>query len=116
MDKKFPQRTTRQNAAIHVLFKELADELNGAGLTMQRVLKPGVDISWTPESIKTYIWKPVQEAMFNKKSTTELDTKQVDQVFEIINHHLGEKFGISIQFPSIKEILFQQSVKEKHGQ
>lgn len=109
MDK---QRTLRQNNSIHLLFKILADELNENGLTMQKVLKPGVDIYWTPESVKEYLWKPVQEAMLAKKSTTELTTKEIDQVFEVISKHLGEKFGLSLVFPSIKELLLQE---EAHG-
>lgn len=96
---------------MHLMFKMLADELNENGLTMQKVLKPGIEIYWTPEACKTYLWKPVQEAMFNKKSTTELDTRQVDQVFEVINKHIGEKFGLTIEFPSIEAIALQQ-IKE----
>lgn len=99
------KRTSRQNKSLHLLFEMLADELNDAGLDMKKVLKPGVDIPWTKESIKEYIWRPIQQAQLSKKSTTELTTKEIDSVFDTINRHLGEKFGIHVPFPSIDELM-----------
>ena len=83
----------------------LADELNDSGLDMKKVLKPGVDIPWTKSSIKEYIWRPIQEVQLSKKSTTDLTTKEIDEVFETINRHLGEKFGVHVPFPSIDELM-----------
>ena len=83
----------------------LADELNDSGLDMKKVLKPGVDIPWTKESIKEYIWRPIQEAQLNKKSTKDLTTKEIDEVFDTINRHLGEKFGVFVPFPSMDELM-----------
>ena len=94
------KRTLTQNNAIHKYFELLANDLNDAGLSMQKVLKPNVDIDWTPEMIKTYLWKPIQEAMFQKKSTTELTTKEVGQVYETLNRHLGSKIEIHTPFPT----------------
>jgi hypothetical protein len=82
------------------MFNLLAEQLNDNGLSMQKVLKPSVEILWTPESVKEYLWRPVQKAMLNKQSTTELESKEIDQVFQILNKHLGEKFGIVLEFPS----------------
>lgn len=99
------KRTTRQNKALHLLYGMLADELNDSGLDMKKVLKPGVDIPWTKESIKEYIWRPIQEAQLNKKSTKDLTTKEIDEVFDTINRHLGEKFGVFVPFPSMDELM-----------
>ena len=98
-------RTTRQNSALHLMFTQLADELTKAGLDMKKTLKPEIDIRWTPENIKEYMWRPIQVALLNKKSTTELTTREIDQVFDIICKHLGEKFGITIEFPSIETLI-----------
>jgi len=94
------QRTITQNKAMHKYFELLATELNDAGLTMRKVLKPTVDIDWTPEAIKTYLWKPIQDALYQKNSTTELDKKQVSLVFETLNRHLGTKLGVHVPFPT----------------
>lgn len=66
--KKYPQRTKQQNRALHVLFRMMSDLLNENGLDMRKTLKPGVDIPWSPEAVKEFLWRPVQEAQFNKHS------------------------------------------------
>lgn len=106
--KKYPKRTLTQNAALHVYFKLVADSLNSAGLDMKKVLKPEVDIPWTPVTIKEYIWRPVQKAQLKKNSTTELTTKEIDEIFDTINRHLGEKFGVHEDWPSIETIMNAQ--------
>ena len=99
------KRTDKQNRSLHLLFKLLAEELNENGLDMRRTLKPGVEIPWSGDSVKEFLWRPIQEAQLNKKSTTELTTKEIDAVFDTITRHIGEKFGIYVPFPSIDEVL-----------
>ena len=103
--KVYPQRTPRQSRALHVLFDLLAKNLNEHGLDQRKVLKESVDIPWSKDSIKAQIWRPVQKAQLNKNSTTELTTKEIDEVFDTIIKHLGQKFGISQDFPSIDTVL-----------
>jgi hypothetical protein len=107
MENKEETLTRQQQKAIHVLFRLLADELNLAGLDMKKVLRPEVDIPWTDKSVKEYLWRPVQRIMTGKESTTELckSNKEIDSIFDVINRHLGEKFGIHVAFPSIEEIM-----------
>ena len=71
---------------------------------MRVVLKPTYSILWTPESVKRDLWKPLQKAMFNKESTTELSTAEVSKVYEQIAHILGDKFGVELDFPSEQEL------------
>ena len=99
------QRTLQQNRALHKLFGMIAEQLNLAGLDMRMVLKPGISISWTPDMVKEYLWRPIQKAKLNKVSTTELTTKEIDEAFEPLKLHLAEKFGIEQQFPSVEEII-----------
>ncbi len=102
------QRTSQQNRALHLLFTMIAERLNEAGLEMKKVLKPEVEIRWTPDSIKEYLWRPVQKIMLGKESTTQLSTKDIDQVFMVICRHLGEKFGVETSFPSIETLMEQK--------
>ena len=99
------KRTDKQNRSLHLLFKLLAEELNQSGLDMRKTLKPGVEIPWSGDSVKEFLWRPIQEAQLNKKSTTELTTKEIDAFFDTITRHIGEKFGIYVPFPSIDEVL-----------
>ena len=94
------QRTITQNKALHKYFELLADTLNDAGLDMKVVLKPEVDIPWTKESVKTYLWKPIQLAMIGNASTTELSTITPSSVYQVLDRHLNEKFGVSVEWPS----------------
>lgn len=94
------QRTLTQNAALHVWCQQCAQTLNDAGLDARKTLKPEVEISWTPEMVKNLLWRPVQEAMTGKKSTTELNTVDPSEIYEVLNRYFSEKFGIFIPWPS----------------
>jgi len=93
------QRTGLQNRALHKYFELMADDLSDAGYSVQEVCT--LPIQWTKENFKENIWKPVQKAMFpDITSTTQLNTVQLNQVYEQINMIIGEKFGVSHNFPS----------------
>ena len=96
--KPMGKRTSTQNAAMHAYFRELANALNAAGFDMKAVLKEEAEIPWTEHSVKAHLWKPVQDAMLGTESTTELDKKQVSEVYETLNRHLASKCGVSVQF------------------
>lgn len=72
---------------------------------MKKTLKPEVEIPWSTVTVKEFIWRPVQKAQLTKKSTTELTTTEIDQVFDTIARHLGTKFGIALEFPSIATLI-----------
>lgn len=94
------KRTLQQNKALHKFFSLLSEDLTNAGLDMKKTLKEDADIPWTPEMVKEHLWRPIQEVMTHKESTTELDTKQINEIYEVLIRHLGEKFGITTAFPS----------------
>lgn len=97
-------RTRKQNDALHLYFQHLAQELNEKGLDMKKVLKQEVDIEWTTDNIKTYIWKPMQEAITGKKSTTQLDkTSEITNIWEHLNWHFSSKYGVHVPFPTEKK-------------
>lgn len=108
-------RTLRQNNSLHRYFEMLSDELNGAGLDMRKTLKPTIEIPWNKETVKEYLFKPIMKAQINKESTTEMTTKEVDQVIETLNRHLGEKFGLHIPFPSIDSIMDRELLKDEEA-
>lgn len=107
-------RSILQNRSLHLFCEFLANELNNAGYDMKKVLKPEVDISWSKTTVKEYIWRPIQKALTNKRSTTEIDTKEPSEIWEIINRHLGEKLGIEVPlFPSEEQTKEYLSSYEK---
>ena len=94
------QRTIIQNKALHKYCELLAEALNDAGLDMKVVLKPEVDIPWTKESVKNHLWRPIQEIMMDKESTTELSTADPAKVYEVLDRHISEKHGVHVEWPS----------------
>ena len=94
------QRTSRQNKAMHKYFDMLAEALNESGYDMKKTLKHDVEIPWTREMVKEFLWRPIQEAMTGKQSTTELNTVDPSEIYEVLNRHLSEKTGVSVEWPS----------------
>lgn len=101
-------RTIQQNKALHLLFTHLAQELTENGLDMKRTLKPEVDIPWNSRTVKEYLWRPLMKAQLGKSSTTEMTTKEIDEVFNTLSKHLGERFGLQIDFPSIESLMWNK--------
>ena len=94
------QRTPLQNRSLHKFCQMLADALNDAGLDVQKTLRHDIEIPWNGTLVKELIWRPIQEAMTDKHSTTELDRIEPSQIYEVLSRHLGEKFGLFVPFPS----------------
>lgn len=113
MSEEKKQRTITQNAALHVYFDDLATVLNEAGLDMRKTLKAEINISWSKESIKEYLFKPIMKLMTVKKSTTELTTDEVTKLYDILNNNLGTKFGIYVPFPTKQELEARKIFKIK---
>ena len=98
------QRTTTQNKSLHLYFEHLANSLNEAGLDIQKTLRHDAQIPWSASTVKELIFRQIMTAQFGKKSTTELTTREVSEVFNTITRHLGEKFGLFVDFPSVESM------------
>ena len=108
---KTEQRTIKQNSALHLYFAMVAGALNEAGLDLRVVLKPEIEIPWSGETVKDFLWRPIQRFQVGKKSTTELDKKEISDIWEVLNRHLSEKFSIYVAFPSLQELIDKQNNK-----
>lgn len=96
------RRTLTQNKALHKYLELVAHELQNGGHTMQDVVSKinMCEIPPTTRTVKEIIFKPIQEAVLGKKSTTELTTAEVNQVYEVMSMFLAKEFEISLPFPS----------------
>jgi len=93
-------RTLQQNKSLHKFCQEVANELNGKGINIQLFLKHAVDLDWSTNSVKELIWKPIQKALLDKGSTTQLDkVNDIDVIWGHINRHLSTNFGIFVDWP-----------------
>lgn len=102
MEPNEEQRTIQQNKSIHKYCTMVAEELSNQGQTMQNVIKhiTRVEIHPTKENVKEIIWREIQKALFGKQSTTELNTSQVDKVYQVMSQFLAREFEIDLPFPS----------------
>jgi len=94
-------RTVQQNKALHKYCELLAEALNDAGYEMKAVLAvKQVDIPWNKDRVKDVLWKPLQEAMTGKESTTELSTTDPSEIYNVLDRHISSNFGIHVEWPS----------------
>ena len=93
-------RTSHQNKAIHLYCGMVSRKLNLGGFDFVEVMKRmEVDIPATSTRVKEDIWRPIQTSMLEIKSTTKLKTKQVSEVYEVMNRFTSERFGFGVAFP-----------------
>lgn len=98
-------RTNKQNRALHLLFTIMSEQLNEMGMTYnyQGLKGQVIETRFTPHIIKEFYWRPVQVTMFEVKSTTKINTTQINEIVDVFSNWFGEK-GIVIQFPSKEQI------------
>jgi hypothetical protein len=93
-------RTNTQNRALHLYLGQLAKALNDAGYDMKRTIRQDVDIPWNTDTAKQYLWGPIQKVVTGLDKTSKADTSQYSDIYETLNRHMAQKFGVSIPWPS----------------
>ncbi len=104
------KRTPNQNKSYWVALTWFADDLNAAGYDFKRVVQ--LPVIFTPENIHEYMYKPVMNILYpDIESTTDLDTVQMQKVYDVFNAAMGEKFQISHDFPSENKMINENRIK-----
>ena len=98
------KRTIKQNSSLHLLMQQTADELNASGKTMMRVLKETAEIEWTDYAVKEYLLRPFIVAMYGKRSTKDLTTKELSRATEAMLDHVAKTTGVALSFPSLESL------------
>lgn len=98
------KRTTQQNKALHKFFLIICERLNEMGMEFQYNGIKGMELStrYTETIVKEFFWKPIQYTLFEIESTTKLNTKQINEIAEVIIKYFAEK-GVYVEFPRKKE-------------
>ena len=107
-DKK---RTLAQNRSIHLWFEHLSQSLNESGLTIEKTLTGKVEILWNSTTVKEILFKQIMKHYTGKQSTTELTTKELSQVAEMLTKYLAENHGLVVDFPSEESLLMNERTK-----
>jgi len=93
------QRTSTQNASLHLYCQMIADELTERGINFEKFFKQGFEVPWTMEIVKDNIWRPVQIAICGEESTTKVLTSDYQKIYDPLNVKLIE-MGMGIPWPS----------------
>lgn len=101
------RRTTQQNKALHKFFELQAQQLNDAGYTVKLVLERTPELDWTPQLLKELLWRRIQKKKFGKQSTADIDSGELQMVYDELNRFLSTEFFIHTPFPSL-EVMVEQ--------
>lgn len=93
--------TNQQRRSVYLYCDLLAKELNVRGLDMVKTLSD-VEIPWSKETVKEHIWAKVQSAKFGNVSVNDLETPEVSEIYDVVNRHLSNTFGVYVPFPTSK--------------
>lgn len=98
-------RTSQQNRALHKFFAIISEQLNEMGMEYHYFGLKGQELTmmYTPTIVKELVWKPIQKALFDIDSTTKLNTKQMNDVIDVLTKFFGER-GVEIEFPNIEQL------------
>lgn len=93
------QRTLTQNGALHLWCRMTADLLNDAGMECHIDIPATgrqMAIPWNEKSVKDGLWRPVQQAMIHKKSTTEAERQDYGEIHKVLCARFAESFGVTL--------------------
>lgn len=112
IEKLEKRRTAQQNRALHKYFELVAKDLNKNGVTVKKLVEGGMDMKPTKEIVKEY-WREIQKVMFHKESTTELTTREINDILDVLAKHMGENHEIFRAFPSVETLVEYQRELDK---
>lgn len=101
------QRTLQQNRALHIYCKIMSEKLNECGQSQKAVLtklNENFDIPWTEESFKC-LFREVATLLYSVESTAELSTKELQEVYKVVDARISEITGVREEFPSVESML-----------
>ena len=98
-------RTPPQNRSLHLYLRMMTKKFNDAGISQAmafKQFKTGFELPVTEYFLK-HVFQTIAEGMVGKKHTSELTTVEMQEVYEVYNLGMGEKFGISLPWPVKKD-------------
>lgn len=98
------KRTLSQNSALHLLFRQVADECVKHGVDRKFIIdkfKSGSVTGPVDEGfIKELVWKSIQVAITKKDSSAELTKEELSKVADFFVQALA-RWGVEVEFPSM---------------
>ena len=96
---KDTSRSDRQNNAMHLWFRQVAEELNDAGCWVKHPFSDTLEIPFTEVLVKEMLYKPIIKTMYDKSSTAKLTPTQLSEAAEVLMRWLSENKQVYVPFP-----------------
>ena len=103
MKKPAEKISTEQFDALHLWFRQVAQALIDSNQDMLLIIEhmKRLPINPTEENVKAIMWKPVQKALYDTKSTKQLQKHQVGEIYDHLNRLLASlPQPVHVEFPS----------------
>ena len=101
--KKFSQsRSLSQNKALWLWFTMVAETLNDGGMDIRTFIREEIEIPWSKDSVHDLLWIKLQIAMTGKKSTTKINTQEINKIMDVIIREAGKRSVELPPFPSFE--------------
>lgn len=95
------KRTPAQNSALHLYCRMVADAFQEKHIDMEQVIKAKpLSLPVTETMVKESIYKPILKALHGKDSTTDMNTVDPTEIYDVMNRWLVNEFEISVPWPS----------------
>jgi hypothetical protein len=93
-------RSVKQNNALHLLFRQIAEELNNAGYTRPHPWGK-MEVPYSEVAVKEMFYVPIIDKVYKKQHSSELDTKELSESVEVLLDALAQNTGIAMQMPQM---------------
>lgn len=99
-------RTYRQNNTLHLLFRNMAKDLNDAGAPdIPHPFNPVFRMQWTEEKVKEllfkpYLWHLSKEWGKQTERSSECTTEQLSEVMQALVDGVNQAVGVYTPIPS----------------
>lgn len=88
-------RTSAQNRALYAVLTRIATALNDSGHELKHPFA-GFDIPWSKVSVKELLFNPIMKEATSKKSSTELDRKELSNCMDALLRGLDQQLGVYV--------------------
>lgn len=93
-------RSVKQNNALHLLFREIANAMNDAGYTRPHPWGK-MEVPYSETAIKEMFYVPIIDKVYEKQRSSDLNTKELSESVEYLLDAVAQNTGIAMQMPQL---------------
>ncbi|MBU4467031.1 hypothetical protein KKF47_03150 [Patescibacteria group bacterium] len=90
----------QQRKAMHLWFDQVGEALNEKHIDMRAFLRKDIEMPWSGWAIKEFIFRPLMEQRYGKKSINDLfKTGEIDLLYDVISKEIIERTKGEVDVP-----------------